>query len=131
MFRSTFWGVGEGGGCQRHSMYAISAYVYVLCICTHDTRKSECLCTNRHNAKKHISLSVNWGRLCATRMNLYNLIFQMVVLIKKMYLVRDFNFCLHPPTSSGSGHFIYIPHKNWNHTNCDIKNCISGQPGVP
>ena len=43
-------------------------------------------------------------------MNLYNLIFQMVVLIKKMYLGRDFNFCHHPPTSSVSGHFIYIPH---------------------
>ncbi len=34
----------------------------------------------------------------------------MVVLIKKMYPGREFNFCHHTPTSSISGHFIYIPH---------------------
>ena len=45
-----------------------------------------------------------------TRINLYNLNFWMVVLIKKLYPGREFNFCHHPPTSSISGHFIYIPH---------------------
>ncbi len=34
----------------------------------------------------------------------------MVVLIKKLYPGRDFNFDHHPPASSVSGHFMYIPH---------------------
>ena len=57
----------------------------------------------------------------ATRMNLYNLVFWMVFLIrmyqiahvplyweyKKLYPGGDFNFCQYHPTSSVSSHFIY------------------------
>ncbi len=61
----------------------------------------------------------------------YNLVFWTVFVIKKLYPGGDFNFYHHHPTSSVSGHFIYIPDKNQNYTNSIIQIRILGQTGVP